>query len=100
VAASVRPEPTATMNSDLALQMMADLFRTGLVVSLPVLAATMLVGLLVGVLQVVTQVQEITLSFVPKLLAAVACLVVLGPWLLRQLAQFAARLWSSIPSMF
>jgi flagellar biosynthetic protein FliQ len=80
--------------------MMAELFRTGLLVSLPVLGAMMVVGLLISVLQVVTQVQEMSLTFVPKLLTAVGCLVVLGPWLLRQLTQFATRLWLSIPSMF
>jgi flagellar biosynthetic protein FliQ len=82
------------------MQMMADLFRTALLVSLPVLGAMMVVGLVISVLQVVTQVQEISLTFVPKLVTAVVCLLVLGPWLLRQLSQYATRLWLSIPSMF
>jgi flagellar biosynthesis protein FliQ len=52
------------VHSDLALKMTADLFWTGLLVSLPVLGLTMIVGLVVSILQVVTQVQEMSLSFV------------------------------------
>jgi flagellar biosynthesis protein FliQ len=52
------------VHSDLALKMTADLFWTGLLVSLPVLGLTMVVGLVVSILQVVTQVQEMSLSFV------------------------------------
>jgi flagellar biosynthetic protein FliQ len=88
------------MNADLAVRMMADMFWTGLLVSLPILGAIMVVGLAISVLQVVTQVQEMSLSFVPKLVTAVVCLVVLGPWVLRQLSQYSTRLWTSIPSMF
>jgi len=80
--------------------MMRDLLWTALVVSAPVLGLTMLVGLLISVLQVVTQVQEMSLTFVPKLLTAVIVLIVFGAWMLRQLAQFSVRLWSSIPSLF
>lgn len=88
------------MHADLALKMMSDLFWTGLVVCLPLLGLTMLVGLLVSTLQVVTQVQEMSLTFVPKLLTAGVVLIVAGPWMLRTLSQFAIQLWSGIPGMF
>lgn len=88
------------MTADLALRLMADLFWTGLLVSLPVLGTTMAVGLVISVLQVVTQVQEITLTFVPKLVVAALSMIVFGPWMLRQITAFSARLWSSIPSLF
>jgi flagellar biosynthetic protein FliQ len=52
------------MHSDLAMAMMADLFWTGLLVCLPVLGLVMLVGVVISVLQVVTQVQEMTLTFI------------------------------------
>lgn len=87
------------MHADLAMQMMGELFRTGLLVSLPVLVATMLVGLVISVLQVVTQVQEMSLSFVPKLVVAAVTLVVAGPWSLRQITGYTVRLWSTIPAM-
>ncbi|QJW85537.1 flagellar biosynthetic protein FliQ [Ramlibacter terrae] len=88
------------MHSDLALKLTADLFWTGLLVSMPVLGLTMLVGLVISVLQVVTQVQEASLTFVPKLLAAGISILVFGPWMLRTLCQFAVQLWSRIPAMF
>jgi flagellar biosynthetic protein FliQ len=88
------------MHADLALRMLADMFWTGFLVCLPVLGLTMLVGLAISVLQVVTQVQEMSLTFVPKLVTAALSLVVFGPWILRKLASFSTQLWSSIPSMF
>lgn len=88
------------MHADLALKMMADLFWTGLLVCLPLLGLTMLVGVVISVLQVVTQVQEMSLTFVPKLLTAAAVMIVAGPWMLRKLTQFTVQLWTSIPSMF
>lgn len=88
------------MHADLALRMLGDLFWTGLLVCLPVLGCTMAVGLFISVLQVVTQVQEMSLTFVPKLVAAAVSLVVSGPWILRTLTAFSTRLWSGIPDMF
>ena len=88
------------MHSDLAITMMADLFWTGLLVCLPVLGLVMLVGVAISLLQVVTQVQEMSLTFVPKLLTAGIALIVFGPWMLRTLSQFTTRLWTQIPSMF
>jgi len=88
------------MHSDMAIAMMADLFWTGLLICLPVLGLVMLVGLAISLLQVVTQVQEMSLTFVPKLVTAAIALVVFGPWMLRQLTQFSTRLWAGIPSMF
>ena len=80
--------------------MLGDLFWTGMLVCLPVLGLTMVVGLLISVLQVVTQVQETSLTFVPKLITAAVSLVVFGPWILRTLTAFSTRLWSGIPDMF
>lgn len=88
------------MHSGLALKMTSDLFWTGLLLCLPVLGLTMLVGLVISILQVVTQVQEMTLTFVPKLVAAGVAIIVFGPWMLRTLCQFAIQLWSQIPGMF
>ena len=88
------------MHSDLALKLAADLFWTGLLVCLPVLAVTMAVGLAISIVQVVTQIQEMSLTFVPKLLAAGLALVAFGPWMLRTLCSFTASLWARIPAMF
>lgn len=79
--------------------MTSDLFWTGLLVCLPVLGVTMIVGLAISVLQVVTQIQEMSLSFVPKLVAAAIAIVAFGPWMLRTLCRFTLALWSQIPSL-
>jgi flagellar biosynthetic protein FliQ len=87
------------MHGDLAMRVTADLFWTGLLVCLPVLGVTMLVGLLVSVFQVITQIQEMSLSFVPKLVAAAVAVVAFGPWMLRTLCRYTLSLWSQIPSL-
>lgn len=88
------------MSADLALNMMGNMFWTGFLVCLPVLGLTMLVGLIISIVQVVTQVQEMSLTFVPKLFTAGVTLVIFGPWMLRKLAQFFVQLWTNIPAMF
>lgn len=88
------------MHIDLAMRMMAELFWTGLAICSPILIVTMLVGVLIGVLQVVTQIQELSLSFVPKLVAAVAVVLISGPWMLKKLSNFTTSMWTGIPSMF
>ncbi len=88
------------MHSELALKMVADLFATGFIVCLPILGLTMAVGLVISLLQAVTQVQEMSLTFVPKLLTAGIVLVFFGSWMLRTLGQFTTRLWTNIPSLF
>jgi flagellar biosynthetic protein FliQ len=80
--------------------MMSELFWTAFEVCAPVLAITLLVGVTVSVIQVVTQIQEMSLTFIPKLLAAGFSFILFGPWMLRKLTQFSIQLWSSIPSMF
>jgi flagellar biosynthetic protein FliQ len=87
------------VQGDLALKLTADLFWTGLLVSLPVLGLTMLAGLVISVFQAVTQIQEMSLSFVPKLLVAGAAIIAFGPWMLRTLCRFAIGLWSQIPTL-
>jgi flagellar biosynthetic protein FliQ len=87
------------MHSDLAISMMADVFWTGLLVCMPVLGLVMAVGLAISLLQVVTQVQEMSLTFVPKLITAGVALIFFGPWMLRTLTQFTTRLWTQIPNL-
>lgn len=68
---------------------------TGLMVGAPVLIAALGVGLVISLLQAVTQVQETTLSFLPKLLAVAGVLVLLGPWMLRELIDFTTVVWQT-----
>jgi len=70
-----------------------------LIVSAPMLLTVLAVGLLVSVFQAATQIHEATLSFVPKVIAAVAVLAVAGPWMLTTLVEFIQRTLQSIPSV-
>ncbi|MBU3737375.1 MAG: flagellar biosynthesis protein FliQ [Rhodoferax sp.] len=69
-----------------------------LLVSSPVLGAVLVVGLLVSLFQAVTQINEATLAFVPKLVAAVAVFAVAGPWMLTLLVEYLRRIIESIPA--
>jgi flagellar biosynthetic protein FliQ len=86
------------VGSDLALHMLSSVLWTALTISAPLLAATLLVGLLVSIVQVVTQVQEASLTFIPKIVTAVIVLVVCGPWMLKRLVAFAVNLISNMPN--
>ncbi len=67
--------------------------------ALPLLLAGLVVGLLVSVFQAVTQIQEMTLSFIPKILATIAVLALGGPWMLSRLMAFTTELFRSIPQL-
>ncbi|WP_280188227.1 flagellar biosynthesis protein FliQ [Delftia sp. PS-11] len=68
-----------------------------LMISMPVLGVVMVVGMAVSIFQAVTQVQEATLAFVPKLIAAVVVFAIAGPWMLASLVDFIRRTIESIP---
>ena len=65
----------------------------------PMLGAALAVGLFIGVIQAATQIQDMTLSFIPKLLALVIVLFVIGPWMLRIIVTFTERLFMDIPGL-
>ena len=85
------------MSIDLAVMLTSKTLWAALLVAAPVLLVALLVGLLVSVFQVVTQIQEMSLSFVPKLVAVVAVMVIGGPWMLGQVVSFATCMFNAIP---
>jgi flagellar biosynthesis protein FliQ len=68
-------------------------------ISAPLLIIALITGLVIGMLQAATQINESTLSFIPKLLMLVLTLFVAGPWILRVLIDFTHELYASIPAM-
>jgi flagellar biosynthetic protein FliQ len=68
-------------------------------IAAPLLLIALAAGLVIGMLQAATQINESTLSFIPKLLLLVLTLLVAGPWILRVLADFTHDLYSSIPAV-
>lgn len=71
----------------------------GIKIAAPILGLGLLVGLIISILQAATQIQEMTLTFVPKIFAVALVLFLLGKWMLNQLMIFAFGLISSIPSV-
>lgn len=87
------------MSADQALQLVTQLLWNGFLIAAPLLLATLVVGVLIGIFQVVTQLQEMSLSYVPKLVVAFVVLVMFGPWMLGRLTTFAASLYRGIPQI-
>jgi flagellar biosynthetic protein FliQ len=87
------------LGSDMALAMTADMLWTAIKLAAPLIGITTVVGLLVSILQTVTQIQESSLTFVPKLIAAAAVLLLLGGWMMSTLGEYAIRLISSLPDI-
>jgi flagellar biosynthesis protein FliQ len=68
-----------------------------LLLAAPLLLTSLVVGLIVSVLQAATQINEMTLSFIPKLVATLAVLVLAGPWMITYFVDYVRRLFESIP---
>ena len=87
------------MNQDKVVSLIVDMMGITMKVAMPMLLVGLIVGLAVSVFQAVTQIQEQTLSFIPKILGLVGVIVILGPWMLGTLLSWTTQLWSSIPSV-
>ena len=85
------------MSSDLAIYLSKQLYWTAFLVSSPVVLVALFSGLLISILQVITQIQDSTLSVVPKMLAAVLMLMFAGSWMLHQLMTFSTSIIKRIP---
>ncbi len=86
------------MTGDAALQLMSRMLWAGVAIAAPLLIITMLVGILVSIFQVVTQIQEASLAFIPKILTVVVVLALFGPWMLKRLVTYSASVIASIPA--
>ena len=87
------------MNEDVVVKIGMDALTVSLKIALPLLLAGLIVGLVVSVFQAVTQIQEMTLAFIPKILVTAAVLAIGGPWMLDQLLSYTEALYNGIPQM-
>lgn len=87
------------MDADTAMHLLSQTLYAAVKVSAPFLIVTLLVGLAISVLQVVTQIQEMTLTFVPKLIAVVVVCVALGSWMLSVMVELAKRMFEMAASL-
>ena len=85
------------MNSDVALFWTQEALQTAVLVALPLLGVALAVGLLFSIFQAITSVQEMTLSYIPKMLAVAAVLLLLAPWMMEMLTDFAVSVMDYIP---
>lgn len=88
------------METDQALFLLSETISTAALVSAPILLVALIVGLLISVFQVVTQIQEMTLTFVPKLAAVALTFLIFGGWMLAVLMDFATRMIAGAGSSF
>jgi flagellar biosynthetic protein FliQ len=87
------------MSPDTVMDVGREAMYLTMMLAAPLLLSALAVGLMIGVFQAATQIQEMTLSFIPKLMVLVFALLAAGPWMLRMLVEFTLRLFSEIPSM-
>ena len=87
------------MNADLVVNLVQQALQTTILVSAPLLLAALVTGLVVSVFQAATQINEMTLSFIPKLVVIFLVAVLAGPWMLGLMVDFTRRLFTGIPGM-
>ncbi|MDQ6620916.1 MAG: flagellar biosynthesis protein FliQ [Pseudomonadota bacterium] len=87
------------MNTQSVLTIAQQALFVTVLVSAPLLLTALVVGLVVSIFQAATQINEMTLSFIPKLLAIFAVLLIAGPWMITQLVDYVRRLFMSIPQI-
>lgn len=87
------------MTQTFFIQIMQESLLLVLLLSAPALGAAMIIGLVIGVLQAATQIQEQTLSFVPKIISVFAVLIIFGSWLLNTLVTFTTDLYNQLPGL-
>jgi len=84
------------LNQGDVIKLAQDAIRTILLVSAPMLGFGLIVGLLVSIFQAVTQIQEATLSFIPKIIAVLLSIIIFGPWILKVITEFTKELLMNI----
>ncbi len=87
------------MNPDTVMSLGSRALEITLMLAAPLLLVALVTGLIVGAFQAATQINEQTLSFIPKLIAMAATLVVVGPWMLKVLVSYTRELFESIPGL-
>lgn len=86
------------MTEDVVLSIGRDAIWTTVLLASPLLLAALVVGLVVSIFQAVTQINEATLTFIPKMLAIVVMMIVLAPWMTQILTSYTTELFTSLPN--
>ena len=86
------------MNEAIVLGLMKEALTVSLLVGAPILATTLVIGVVVSIIQAVTQVNEATLTFVPKLVGVFVAMLLFGPWMMGTLLDFSAGIFANAAS--
>lgn len=87
---------TANLNESVVLGLGADALWTAFLVGAPILGMTLVIGIVISIVQAVTQVNEMTLTFVPKFIGVFVALLIFGPWMLETMLNFTRVLFSNM----
>lgn len=87
------------MSHAIVVDLARNMIMTALIIAAPMLVVALAVGLVVSIIQAVTQIQEQTLSFVPKLVAVAVTFIIALPWIIQVMVKYTSELFRSLPSM-
>lgn len=87
------------MTETMIIEMGRSAFMIMIMLSMPLLGVSLVIGLVVSLFQAITQIQEVTLTFVPKIIGIILVTALLGPWMLQQLLTFTTVLFNYIPRL-
>jgi len=87
------------MTPEIVLNIASDSLTVATMLAAPLLLSALATGVSIGVLQAATQINEMTLSFIPKLLVLVVALMIAGPWMLQVITNYTRTLFTSIPQL-
>lgn len=87
------------MENEFVVEVVSQALKVTLMLAAPMLIGALLVGILVSIFQAVTQINEQTLSFIPKVLVIIAALVIFSPWMMETMVTFTRDLFISIPEL-
>jgi flagellar biosynthetic protein FliQ len=87
------------MNQDYVVQVLFQAINITILISMPAVGVGLLVGFMISLFQAITQIQEQTLTFVPKVVSVLLVVAFTSPWIISLMIDFTNTLWSAIPSM-
>jgi len=85
------------MSDGVIVSITQDALMTAMLVSAPILIVSLVIGLVISVFQAMTQINEVTLTFVPKILGVFAVAAIMGPWMVGTMVSYTTRLYSTLP---
>jgi flagellar biosynthesis protein FliQ len=87
------------MSQDFVVQVLYQAINLTILISMPAVGVGLLVGFLISLFQAITQIQEQTLTFVPKVVSVLLVIAFTSPWMISMMVDFTTTLWNTIPSM-